>query len=508
MRSPDDLISGAEKVEKRKFQDGYTYDEALNELGFGKYQKMLFVLTGAVWAADAMEIMLLTFLIPQLEDHWDLSKVQAGSLGAVVFGGMLIGAWFWAYMSDNYGRRPVLLISLAMIAFFGLLSSFSVNMYMLLVMRFFVGFAAGGSSASFTLFAEFCPTHDRGQALLWEQGFWTLGAIFAVVAAWIFIPCCGWRYFVGFSSVPLWIILCFWKYVPESPRFLLMVGRTSEAQKICEEMAKYNGKELPGQNLINEYIGSQQRGNTKHLWLPAYRKTTNLLMISFVSCVFTYYGLAFVAEYIFEGSDLYWQMLITTSSEFPGLIIGYFVLDWIGRIRSMSLFFSIFVVAGYLLVIPYCFDNKTIAVILVYIARMAISTSFYTIYIYFTEYYPTVIRNTALGTASALGRIAGMVTSYTVALLDPRLAMGILATAGGVALLANMHLPTETLNREMDDRLAIEMDETEILRSVLADPRGKGAFEETNLGEIERSPASAKFPAMPDEGPGAELGVQ
>jgi len=59
--SPDGLISDAERGVARKFQDGYTYDEALNTLGFGKYQKMLFVLTGAVWAADAMEVMLLTF---------------------------------------------------------------------------------------------------------------------------------------------------------------------------------------------------------------------------------------------------------------------------------------------------------------------------------------------------------------------------------------------------------------------------------------------------------------
>ena len=91
---------------------------------------------------------------------------------------------------------------------------------------------------------------------------------------------------------------------------------------------------------ISKNVHFMLRGNTRHLWLPAYRKTTNLLMISFVACVFTYYGIAFVAEYIFEGSDLYWEMFITTSSEAPGLIMGYFVFDWLGRIKSMSLFFA------------------------------------------------------------------------------------------------------------------------------------------------------------------------
>ena len=45
--------------------------------------------TSAVWAADAVEIMLLGFLIPELKDKWDLSDVAAGSVAASVFFGMV-----------------------------------------------------------------------------------------------------------------------------------------------------------------------------------------------------------------------------------------------------------------------------------------------------------------------------------------------------------------------------------------------------------------------------------
>ena len=57
---------------------------------------------------------------------------------------MLFGTWFWAYLSDTYGRRPALLASLLMCAVFGSLTATSTNLTMLLFFRGLVGFGAGG----------------------------------------------------------------------------------------------------------------------------------------------------------------------------------------------------------------------------------------------------------------------------------------------------------------------------------------------------------------------------
>eukprot|EP00494_Astrolonche_serrata_P032027 UN32296 len=194
-----------------------------------------------------------------------------------------------------------------------------------------VGFAAGGSSASYTLFAEFAPTEHRGNALLIEQGFWSFGALFGVVAAWIFIPTSGWRLYVAMCSVPLWIILCMYKYVPESPRYLIGQGRLLEAEELIREIASTNEKELPPGNLIDMTDeNNREQTHVKYIFLPAYRYTSILLLISFFCVVFTYYGICFESTNLFKGGNLYWEMFITTLSEIPGLFFGYLVLDRIG----------------------------------------------------------------------------------------------------------------------------------------------------------------------------------
>merc|ERR1712129_404380 len=73
---------------------------------------------------------------------------------------------------------------------------------------------------------------------------------------------------------------------------------------------------------------------------------------------------------------------------------------------------------------------------------------FMSIYIYFSEYYPTAIRSTALGMASALGRIAGMSTSIVSE--DTPFGIGILlyAISGGIAFLCVLGVG-ETMGQSM-----------------------------------------------------------
>jgi len=55
-------------------EDGpqFTVDHAIEVLGFGRFQWKLLFLTGAIWAADAMEIMFISFIIPLLREYWSL----------------------------------------------------------------------------------------------------------------------------------------------------------------------------------------------------------------------------------------------------------------------------------------------------------------------------------------------------------------------------------------------------------------------------------------------------
>lgn len=84
---------------------GYTLDEALSVVGFGRFQGLALAFAGLGWISDAMEMMLLTFIGPALQTDWNISASEESFLTTVVFFGMLFGAYFWGFISDAHGRR-------------------------------------------------------------------------------------------------------------------------------------------------------------------------------------------------------------------------------------------------------------------------------------------------------------------------------------------------------------------------------------------------------------------
>lgn len=83
----------------------YSLDEALSTMGFGKYQGLVLAYAGLGWVSEAMEIMILSFVGPALKSKWSLSSSEESLITTVVFAGMLLGAYSWGLLSDNYGRR-------------------------------------------------------------------------------------------------------------------------------------------------------------------------------------------------------------------------------------------------------------------------------------------------------------------------------------------------------------------------------------------------------------------
>lgn len=108
-------------------------------------------LTGGIWAADAMEMMLLSFVVPILKSEWDLQKPLDGAINSVVFAGMLCGTAFWSILADKIGRKKVVIISNLGCAVFGALSGLAPEIYLMLTSRFLVGFSVGGSGTAYTV---------------------------------------------------------------------------------------------------------------------------------------------------------------------------------------------------------------------------------------------------------------------------------------------------------------------------------------------------------------------
>ncbi|KAJ0735315.1 putative major facilitator, sugar transporter, major facilitator superfamily [Helianthus annuus] len=425
----------------------YSVDDALAAVGFGKFQILVLAYAGMGWISEAMEMMLLSFVGPALQSAWNLSSHQESMITSVVFAGMLVGAYSWGVVSDKHGRRNGFLITATVTCVAGLLSSLAPNYICLIILRCLVGIGLGGGPVLSSWFLEFIPAPSRGTWMVVFSAFWTVGTIFEASVAWFVMPTLGWRWLLAFSSLPSSLLLIFYRVVPESPRYLCLKGRITEARIILEKVAKVNGQPLPEGVLVSDHEiqlneksteaeeahllsspngetvehGTKQNGSTMAmLFSPELIKPTLLLWVVFFGNAFSYYGLVLLTTELHNGRNScvpahlqpkhqelsYKDIFITSFAEFPGLLISAFTIDKLGRKLSMSIMF--FLCCLFLLPLV-SHQPQTVTTALLFLARVCITTTFTVVYIYAPEIYPTSVRTTGVGVGSSVGRIGGMI---------------------------------------------------------------------------------------------------
>ncbi|XP_030587404.1 synaptic vesicle glycoprotein 2C [Archocentrus centrarchus] len=233
-----------------------TYEEAVEETGFGLFHWLLLVVCGWANASDAVEILCVSFLLPTARCDLLLSSTDGGLLTASIFLGMMVGGYMWGYLADQKGRCKVLVVSLTVNGLFGGLASFAPWFWLFLLMRFISGIGVGGSiPVIFSYFSEFMPRVRRGAMISALATFWMAGNILAAGLAWLVIPK-TWAHFslgtLDFQSWRLFVVLCsvpsitsaiiFKLFMPESPKFLMEADCEKEAIHVFRLMFELNMK--------------------------------------------------------------------------------------------------------------------------------------------------------------------------------------------------------------------------------------------------------------------------
>ncbi|XP_048412028.1 synaptic vesicle 2-related protein [Stegostoma tigrinum] len=454
--------------------DVFMVEDAVEAIGFGKFQWKLSVLTGLAWMADAMEMMILSILAPQLHCEWRLQSWQVALISSVVFIGMMSSSSLWGNISDQYGRKTGLKVSVLWTLYYGVLSAFSPIYSWILVLRGLVGFGIGGVPQSVTLYAEFLPMKSRAKCILLIEVFWAFGTVFEVLLAVMVMPTLGWRWLLILSAVPLMIfaILCFW--LPESARYDVLSGNQEKAIATLKRIATENGAPMPLGKLI--VARQEDRGRIWDLFTPQFRITTVLLWFIWFSNAFSYYGLVLLTTELFQAGDVcsmstsgkkpegrctleckylnatdYTDLLWTTLSEFPGVLITLWIIDRIGRKKTMAVSFLIF--SFFSLLLFACVGRLALTVFL-FIARAFISGGFQAAYVYTPEVYPTATRALGLGTCSGMARVGALITPFIAqVMLESSIYLTLSVYSGCclLAALASCFLPIETMGRGLQE---------------------------------------------------------
>ncbi|WP_027135482.1 MFS transporter [Geminicoccus roseus] len=413
-----------------------TVEAVLSEAGTGPFQRRLLGVFGLVWTADAMQVLAVGFTAPSIATTFGLSIPDALQTGTLFFLGMLVGAAVFGRLADRYGRRRILLGTVALDAVFGLLSVFAPSFEILLALRFLTGLAVGGTlPVDYAMMAEFLPARQRGRWLVALEGFWAVGTVAVAIVAWVASSAGvadAWRWIFACTAAPalVGIWLRFW--IPESPLYLLKSNRPEEARTVLNRVLTANGKPAT-QIRISAGPTSPGRDKGGIFTSPLLRRTILILAVWLLVSA-AYYGVFVWLPGRLAGEGFgfvrgYGFLVVVALAQIPGYALAAWGVERLGR-RPTLIGFLLLSAAG-------CF-LFTVATSVALIATAILVMSFAllgtwgALYAFTPELYPTRSRATGMGAAGAMARFGGLLAPTVMA---PIMAISFEAAIGLFAVL-------------------------------------------------------------------------
>jgi MFS family permease len=401
-------------------------DEAVDRIGYGPFQLRILISTGLCFAADAMQIVSLSFVTPVLKHEWDLSNRQAASVTSVLFAGAMTGTLCLGPLADRIGRRPVFCVAATTICLAGFAVSLAPNVIALLCAMFLVGFGVGGLTVPFDIMAEFLPSDRRGVNLLIIDYFWTVGCLYVVACAYLVLHI-SWRSFVVLCTLPcLLALLTGLCWVPESPRWLASQNRLDEAVLVLKAAAVMNGTAhaIP-HDMTLQPEPEKHHATISDLFLPHRRRMILFLFGAWSSFAFGYYGTIMATTRVFQShgggrngeaySFDYNAIFISNAAEIVGVTLVILSVDRLGRILSQVVSYAMTgVLLGLLCTLADFGAPRYILVTLGFAVRMFAMSATCVTWVSTAEVLTTDIRSTGHSTANALAKIGAFFCPYLV----------------------------------------------------------------------------------------------
>ena len=398
-------------------------------------QGAIFLIGGLGFMFDAWDVALNGFLIPLLSDHWGLSLGQAAWIATANLIGMASGAIVWGGISDRIGRRTAFTLTLLVFSLFTVVGAFAPNFTIFLLARFLAGFGLGGCiPVDYSLVGEFTPAKHRGRVLTAMDGWWPIGVTMAAfVSAWI-LGFGDFRHIMLVMVLPALLIVFVRLFVPESPMYLISVGRYQEADAILRRLVKRTGAQISDwhyDGLVAQPVqvsgapaassaqgrGAKGRiaaltGQIVQLWKYSAPVTFTAWFL-FVSILVLYYaaltwlpnilrtqGLGDQAAFIVTG-----QM---TAIGIAGVVASALLIEYTGRKWMLGVTSAVSAIA--LVAFAVALEGsgsdlsvgaKAMILTFGFFIQMAIPA----LYTYVSELYPTRMRSSGFGWASAASRV-------------------------------------------------------------------------------------------------------
>ena len=391
-----------------------TRADRLDRLPFTRRHGRLVVGAGIGWALDAMDVGLISFLMVAIKQEWHLTADQVSWIATVGFVGMAIGATASGILADRIGRRSVFVVTLVVYGLATGLSALSSGLLMFLVLRLVVGLGLGGElPVASTLVSEYAPKAIRGRVVVALESFWAVGWILAaLIGKWLVPVENGWRWALLVGVLPALYAMYVRRGLPESARYLERVGRTDEAEAAVRQFERAAGVEP----VESAPAPPTARPSVLQIWQAPYTGRTVALWLTWFGVNFAYYGAflwipTFLVEAGFPMAKSFTFTLWITLAQLPGYALSALLIERLGRRATLALMLAGSAVSALLFGQAHS-DAAILA------AGCALSFcnlgAWGALYAVTPEVYPTQVRASGAGSATAFGRVASIVAPLVV----------------------------------------------------------------------------------------------
>ena len=406
----------------------------LDRMPWSRWHWLIVIALGATWILDGLEVTLAGSLggILTRRETLGLSDAQVGASATFYLAGAVLGALIFGYGTDRLGRKRLFFITVAVYLTATGLTAFSWSFASYAFFRALTGAGIGGEYAAInSAIDELIPARVRGRVDLMINGSYWVGAALGSAATIVLLDprrlpvWLGWRCAFGIGATLGLVVILFRRWIPESPRWLMIHGRNAEAEEIVAEVERritashgtavsdrgYNGvpptrirtrTHTPWREIWNAIVHEHRRRSLLGFVLM-------LTQAFFYNAIFFTYALVLMRFYgVPEENVGRYLLLFALGNVLGPLLLGH-LFDTIGRKQMITITYGL---AGILLALTaWLFHaglltarTQTLAwTVIFFIASAAASSAYLTV----SEIFPLEIRALAIAIFYAIGTLAG-----------------------------------------------------------------------------------------------------
>lgn len=369
------------------------------------------------WAtiiADGYDLIVYGSVLPSLLQYraWNLTEVQAGTIGSYALAGMLFGALIVGTITDIVGRRKIMLFCITWFSLSMGLCAIAPSPELFGLFRFVAGLGLGGViPTAIALTIEYAPPRRRNLTNSLMFCGYSVGGIIAALLSIMLLSQFGFRVMFFIGMLPLVTILPLaYKYLPESIDFLLTSNRKAEAETLAQQYEVSLANREPASVGEDSTRESRLAGLTA-LFSRSYLAATLLFFAACFMGLLLVYGLnTWLSNIMFEAgyplnSSLTFLLVLNLGAIVGTPLVGA-AADRFGSRPVVTLAFLAAAASIFLL----SFQMPSLLLYL-FVAVAGVGTIGTTILVnaYTANYYPATSRATALGWSLGVGRIGAII---------------------------------------------------------------------------------------------------